>query len=315
MRLASIATLVAILSANVARAAEPSAADRAMAEALFRDAKELREANKIAEACPKFAESHRLDPKPGTILNLATCYELEGRTASAWAAYTEAATMAGRARQADREKFARSKMEELESRLSYLKVEVAPENGAVDGFTLEVDGKAMSIAAAGTRFPTDPGEHAVEARAPGRQTWSERITIGPGPVEKIVSVPTLAAEAPQEVAPPPQMKHSEPDGTIQRTIGWVAIGVGGASVLVGSIFGIQTIAEKGTIDEHCAGSFCDAEGLEANERAKDAATISTVAFVAAGIAAATGVVLILTAPRASGVAKLGIGPGTIRAVF
>ena len=50
-----------------------------MAESLFREGKRLSGEHKFAEACPKFAESYKLDPGLGTLLNLAICHEVGGQ--------------------------------------------------------------------------------------------------------------------------------------------------------------------------------------------------------------------------------------------
>lgn len=287
--------------ASAVAIASPRAAfadDKAMAEALFRAAKELQAEGKIAQACAKYVESHRVDPKPGTILNVATCHEDEGRTATAWADFAEAATFAARAKQSEREKFARGKVDELAKKLSYvvLRFPEAP------GLEVSLDGKALTTASAGTRVPIDPGTHTLEARAPGKTTWTSTLVVEPGPVERSVVVPTLAdqstvtvaAAGPPPLAEPPRRTELL-DGATQRTIGWVAIGVGGAAVGVGAFFGLRTLSEKSTVDEHCVGSRCDETGLRANDDAKQAATLSTVAFVVGGAAVITGVVLLLTA--------------------
>src|SRR5579883_1765226 len=66
------------------------ASNKAAAEALFRDGRALYDQGKYPQACAKFAESQRLDPAPGTLLNLGGCYEKNGQTASAWATFKEA---------------------------------------------------------------------------------------------------------------------------------------------------------------------------------------------------------------------------------
>ena len=142
--------------------------DLAAAQGLFDAAKQLVAQGKLAEACPKFLASFRFDPKPGTMVNLADCYEKNGQTASAWARYLEAATLAQRAGQAEREQYAKEHAAALEPKVARLSIAAA----AAPGLEVLRDGK-IDAAILGTPVPVDPGKHLIEARAPGKKTWSK----------------------------------------------------------------------------------------------------------------------------------------------
>ena len=79
----SVACVVMTWAAGVdAKAAEPklpahgaSPADRAAAQALFEQGRDLMARDRAEEACPRFEESQRLDSGLGTQFHLATCYE------------------------------------------------------------------------------------------------------------------------------------------------------------------------------------------------------------------------------------------------
>src|SRR5688572_3120545 len=64
------------------------------ADGLFDQGRKLMGDGNYALAAQKLEESHRLEPAPGTLLNLAECYVKLGRTASAWSTYRTAAALA-----------------------------------------------------------------------------------------------------------------------------------------------------------------------------------------------------------------------------
>jgi hypothetical protein len=131
----------------------------------------------VSEACPKLAESHRLDPATGTLFALALCHEQEGKLASAWAEFNDAE---GRARQEgrqDREALAKERAAALLPRLSSLTVDVSPEAAAHEGLEIRVDGNPLARPAWGVAVPTNGGEHRIEATAPGKAPWSQSLTL------------------------------------------------------------------------------------------------------------------------------------------
>jgi hypothetical protein len=305
----AVAALVLVLSTSRARSAEPTASDKALAESLFQSGRQLMEAGKLAQACPKFQESYRLARKLGTLLNLATCHEAEGKTASAWAEFTEAEALATTAGQAERAQYARLHMDRLSRRLSTIVVEVP---SPVAGIEVRLDGKVLGPAAFGTPVSVDPGEHKVEATAPGRTPWERSISIGAGPSsvrcvlpalgeatsshEPPVRPPALATVSPPPV--PPEKRDAE-DGSMQRNIGIVTASAGAIGLGFGAYFGVRTFSSRDEAEPHCHEKLCDQDGVDLRESAKTSATISTVAFAAGAVAVVVGVVLVATSGRRS----------------
>ncbi|HLK92094.1 MAG TPA: hypothetical protein VKZ18_19535 [Polyangia bacterium] len=174
--------------------------DVALAEALFQEGKRLLERGEVAAACPKLAESLRLDEATGTLLALAMCHEAEGRLASAWAEYAGVVARAQTEGRMDRERAARQSVRALEPRLSTLIVEVPEGAAALEGLRVERDGVALAAAGWSTAVPVDPGLHVVAARAPGRTPWSTSLRIGAAAEHLTVTVPVLAPQAPGEAS-------------------------------------------------------------------------------------------------------------------
>lgn len=72
----------------------------------------------------------------------------------------------------------RRELAEVEPRLARLTIEVTPED--VQGLSLSVDGLPINVAALSVARPSNPGEHIVEAEAPGYKVASHTITLSEG---------------------------------------------------------------------------------------------------------------------------------------
>jgi tetratricopeptide (TPR) repeat protein len=279
--------------------AQSDETSRTAAETLFVEAKKLMEAGKFAEACPKFADSQRLDPGVGTLLNLALCYERQGKVASAWSKYREAAAAARSANQTDRDGMARQRASALESRLSRLTVTVPTAIASSEGLEVRLDGVAIPASLWNVAAPVDPGDHTVEVSAKGKKPWSTRVQVAP-PANPTVTVPGLENGP---VEPTPALA-SAADGEPVRAKNpqrIIALAVGGAGVVgiaVGSAFGLSAKSTYQKADSACsANNVCTASGEDTRNEAFDKATVSTIAFGLGGTALAAGAILWFTAPK------------------
>ena len=279
-------------------------------------------ARSYAEACAKLAESQALNARVGTLLELGSCYEKNGQTASAWAQFREAAQVAARASDS-REKVARRHAADLEVSLPKLAIGLAP-RADVPGLEVKRDGELMGSATLGVDVPIDPGPHTVTARAPGKIAWTATVEIAAGAGSKTVTVPVLepfpgpAGAGPAPADPSngvpgteddkvtrdePRSLSKEPTGfrSSQRTIAVVAGGVGIVAIGIGAVFGLNAKSDldASNADNHCRpDNHCDRTGFDLRGSFKSEALISTIGFVAGGLALAGGVALWLTAPRA-----------------
>lgn len=256
-------------------------------------------AGKYAEACPKLEESQRLDPGGGTLLNLASCHEKQGRTATAWAEYNEAASIARRDGRSDREHEATARVQALEPLLRRVNIGVDPKNPA--DIELTLDGRKLPRAAWGSAIPLDAGSHELVATAPLRETWKQSFELAKDGETQPVTVPelTLAPEAPPPVVePPPKVERpkvappqveKKPTNAGPPLSTWIAGGVAVVGFGVGTYFGLRALDEKSKSDDACDGDACSPDGLEYNEDAQRDAWISNagigVGVVATGLAA------------------------------
>jgi hypothetical protein len=317
-RAAAAASVGVLLVAGTVRA-QPSAADAALAETLFQEAQRLMQDGDYAQACPKLVESQRLDPGTGTLLNLARCYEGEGRTASAWSIYHEALAAALQDGRTDRVAYAEAHIVALEPKLSRLVISVDPE--APGDIQVTLDDVIIGRAAWSTAAPVDPGVHRVRATAPGRKVFFAEVVVKADQGETLtVEVPVLELESPPPTgsdktaapahAPAPSRAQAdtaaaatlpghepvgaEPSST-ELVLGYGLGGLGLAAVGVGTYFGMRAIWRWDDRSHECDATGCSQTGVDAGEDAQSAALVADVAIPAGVIMLGIGGYLLYSA--------------------
>jgi hypothetical protein len=310
---------VALAAGCFERPARAQSGDTAVALSLFEQGRQLVHDGKFAEACPKLRASYEMVPKLGTLLNLADCLEKNGQTASAWARFTEAASMADRANEPERADFAKQHASALSAKVSKLVITLAAPGASVQ---IKRDGEAVPAAVLGVAMPVDPGKHTIQASAQGKLPWEVTIDVsGPGttqtlqvpalqdaPVAAPSPAPPPAASAAPAAAPPPAAAAPPPAtlepsasdrGSAQKTWGLVVGAAGLASVGASLVLGSMAESAYGQSNQDgCVNNVCPQSGLDQRNNAYGLANGATYLAIAGAVLVAGGVVLFVTAPSA-----------------
>lgn len=282
-----VVIVIVATGASLAPRALAQGADAAAAEVLFREGREAADAGDFRTACQKFHESHRLDPAPGTMLNIADCEERQGKLATAWTFYR--AVVQKIPPSDERNALARARAEQLEPRLPRLMLELAP--SAPPGSRVRRDGVELKAASLSTELPVDPGPHVIEVTAPGRAKRLYEVSLREG--ERVRRV--VEPGAPNAEAAPETPGAEQASGSGNRTLGWVLGSVGVAGLAVGAVTGMMVLDKKSTVDENCdADKRCNQTGADAAESGRTLGTVSGVSFVVGGLALAAGAYFVLS---------------------
>lgn len=294
-----------ILLLEGAALADAGGQDKALAESLFDQSIALMKAGSWREACPKLAESQRLDPAPGTLLYLGDCYEKTGKVATAWATFREAAAAAQASGQGQRAELAKTRAATLEPRLPHLHLELAPDSNVEE---VRLDGTALGRALWTSDLPIDPGDHVIVASA---KEHKPRTVTFQAEVSKVanVAVELLEADATEAKAPPhptltptptfepPAGSPDRPTASWRRPAGLIVAGVGVVGLGVGTAFGLTSFSKWGDAEKLCPNDRCTHEGSALADDARSAAAASTIAFTVGLVLVAAGGLLYFTSPK------------------
>jgi hypothetical protein len=295
-----------------------------VAEGLFRDGRELMEKGDYAAACAKLAESQRLDPSAGTVLNLASCQNKQGKIASAWASYLVAARLARTQNRANLAEEAKQRAAELEPKVSYLKVVLAER---VPGIQVKIDEVTLESAALGSKIPVDPGERNVSISAPGHKAAAMKVSIGAEHDSQTLNVPKLERSETEAAQPAAEAPGHEPargsppaaDKTAQAgppVLGYVVGGIGVVALGVGTAFAFMAKSAYSDAESECPSKTgCSSGVIALRDKAETRANIANVGIGVGIVGVGVGAVLILThsppkreMPRATGFRSLRLSP-------
>lgn len=298
-------------------------ASRTAARALGTSGLEAYEAGRFQEASDKLEKAYAIARVPTLALWSARSLEKLGRLVEAAERYREAiGIQLGEGehelqRRAQVE--AQAELHGLEPRIPLLVIEV--ENARPADVSLSIDGTPRPSSIIGQKHPLDPGKHRVVAQLAERRLEQE-VELAVGDTRTLV-LPFDGEEAPprtyEEEFGSSVSMDAEDASTASplRTLGWVSLGLGGAGLAVGGIWGVMALGKKSDIDDSAScvgGDRCAPSERDLVDSYDSARSISTIGFIAGGLFTAAGITLLLTQPSDTGVdAQAFIGPGMIGA--
>jgi hypothetical protein len=314
--ISSVATLLLVSSS--ASAEEANAADTAAARDLAIEGIKLADADRCAQAVDKLSRAEKLRHSAIVLGRLGECLIEVGKivdgTEDLQRLLHEPLPPNPPANLVRARERAQTALDAAKPNLSYLAISV---RGPTENVAVTVDGQPMSSLLLDRERPTDPGEHLIEASAPGYTKASRRLTIGAGEKQEVTLKlavdpqaaaprPAASSPAPTEVnsekpavAPPVQAttSNSGPEAASSsgsRMLSYVLMGAGTAVLAGGGVFGYLALNEKKDLDGKCPNNVCVSSSKGTLDSANRDATISTILVGSGAAALAVGAVLFFT---------------------
>jgi hypothetical protein len=304
----------------VARAeGDTDAAETAAARALAIEGVKLAQADQCGDAVDKLERAEKLKHSPIVLRHLGECQVKLGR----WVEGSESLRKLLREplpenaspTVAQAYESASTTLRDVKPRIPTMKIVLTAPADA--DFTVKVDGKEMADSVVGVALPTDPGEHEIEATAPGflRVVSTVKLTASASafatlelkrdpraPAHTKTAGVAAAAAASPTTAPPPRVEptSSPAHGTSAgKVMAYVSYTVAAAGLGVGIAFGQSAMHDEKELRDSCPNRVCSEQQKNSLEAAQTKGTISTIGFAVAGAGLTVGTVLLFTSGSSS----------------
>ncbi len=318
---ALLSCLACFALAPFARAQTAAPEDIASARALGTEGFRLADAGDCTSAVPKLEAAEKLYHAPTTLGRLGECQVKLGHVVAGAESLNRVVreTLPPNAPAAfvNAQHHAAQLLATAQQRIGKLRIHI--EGAPIDTVAVTVDGANVPSALFDDERPTDPGAHEVKAAAPGHRTVTAKVQLPeggdsavslklepdatrsvaapePGPTAAPPTAPaTVPPTAPATVPPLPVSAAPPPSPHAPSPVpAFVALGIGGVGVAVGSVFGILALSTKSSLDSACRSKSCPASSQPDIDALSTRATVSNIGFAVGVVGVATGAVLLIT---------------------
>lgn len=280
---------LALATPSVARAAEPSATELAVARELFAKGVALEEAHQWADALETFRKVAAVKMTAAVHFHLGLCLENTGKLVDALNEFNRAdeATGADDPDAALIIEKSKKHVSTLEARVPRVVVS-APKD--VDGVAVTLDDAPIAATLVGSAIPIDPGTHVVRATAPRRVAFERSFTASDSTSTKVDVVLPIDPNAP----PDPVLTADAPSSTTSsdHVWPWIFGGFGVAALAgAGAMFALRANALS-ELESSCPShSDCPPDKQSTYDRGRRDAILGDVLLGVGAAAVVTSIVL------------------------
>lgn len=315
-----VAVVMGLGAAGQARAQGNEDSARAAARKLGYAGVEAYQAGDFAVASQKLEKAYAVVRVPSLGLWSARALAKRGKLVAAAERFFEVTRLPLTGGDADVQKRAQA---DAQTELDALQptipsVVIVVKGAAPSAVHLSLDGAPMPSELVKEATPIDPGSHHLEGVLDGR-TVTKDFELKVQEQKRVVLSFKAEAEPEPSAAAAPASTTSAADtsvatssGNTRRTLGWVTLSVGAAGLVFGGVTGVLTLTKRSALDEGGCKSpdNCPARLSGDIDSYNSMRTLSTVGFVAGGVLAAAGAVLLFTTPRTPQTALL-VSPSAV----
>lgn len=278
---------------------------RSAARQLATEGSALYQQNDFDAACDRFGRAYQLVQKPNVGIWLARSLVRAGRLVEASERYLELERVVlepgAPADQQQAVADSAKERQQLLPRLPFVTISVVGADPSA--VFVSLNGKVVKPALIGVRQPVNPGtlvakgvrgEQVALAKLVLAEAESREIRLEFAPVAHApaASASTGASASDQGPLTSPPRQRSEP----MQLLGFVGLGLGGASLITGGVFGILTLRDKRQLDARCPNRACGPAEHDLVDAYAAKGTISGVALISGAVLATAGGALLLFAP-------------------
>jgi hypothetical protein len=268
---------------------------------LFERARTLRAANDCEHAVPLFKKAYELFPSGlGSLRNWAECEEQLAHFASsrrAWLELKRALIVERSAKYVGWDRDAEEASARLAPKVARLTIHVsgAPPTELV----VSLNQEHIASTLLDTALERDAGHYIVEVRTSAGTKTSREVELVTGGAQKVTLTVTMpVAVTPPVASPivkPPEESHADP----KRTLGWIGVALGGASLVGAAIsLGVRqsALASLASACPDYSTGPCPASVEPTVSEGKTASMLVNAFTIGGAVLGVAGVVLVLTSP-------------------